>query len=184
MSTQNDKREQLIAQKTMRQIRSGQVAMRPRWQFTLFAALGAVGLTAAAIITVYLVNLVAFKLRLASADRPMYGMRTNLDYFAGNFPWLAFVFGLVSFGLLIWLARKHDFSYRLGRWLVIAMVLLSLGIGTALAFTSLNNHLENFGPMRSIYGGQMHDSQENHGQNDSKGSPQQGGDNMMQRRGQ
>jgi hypothetical protein len=179
MRTRNNKRDHTIAHNIMRRIQSGEIAMRPRWQFTLFTILNFVGLIATAIVTIYLVNLVVFKLRLASSDRPMYGMQASLDYFASNFPWLAFVFGIVSLGLLLWLARKHDFSYRLGRWLLLAVVLLSIGVGAALAFTSFNNRLENFGPTRGIYNGQK-----SHGQNGSDGSPEQSGDSTMQRRGQ
>ncbi len=184
MSTRDIQREQKITQNIMQQIRSGKATIRPHWQLALIASLGAVGLTAATIATIYLVNLVAFKLRLASTDRPMYRMQANLDYYAGSFPWLAFVLGLFSLGSFIWLVRKHDFSYRFGRWLLTAVILVSLVVGTTLAFTSLNNHLENFGPMRGIYGKQMHGSQKSGGQNNSKGTPRQDGGGMMQRHGQ
>lgn len=179
MNTQDNKHDQTIARNIMKRIQSGEIAMRPRWQFTLFTILGATGLIAAAIVTVYLVNLVAFKLRLAFSDRPMYGMQANFDYFTTNFPWLAFVFGVVSLGLFILQARKYDFSYRLGRWLLVGVVLLSIGVGTALAFTSFNNHLQDFGPTRGIYGGQK-----NHGQNGNNSSSERGGDGTMQQRGQ
>ncbi len=184
MNKADKQHQSTITQSAMQQIKSGQITMRPHWRLALLAGLSTVALAAAAILTVYLVNLVAFKLRVASIGRPMYGARANFDYFAGNFPWLAFVIGLAGIGLLIWLVRKHDFSYRLGRWLLVAVVLFSLFTGTALAFTNLNNHLENFGPMQGIYGGQMHAGQENHGQSNKPTSPGQDSNDMMQRRGQ
>jgi hypothetical protein len=183
MSAQKAKTDQTISQHILQQIQSGHVAMRPRWQFTLYAVLGTIWLIGIAIITIYLVNLVAFKLRLASADRPMHDMRANVDYFVGNFPWLAFILALVSFGLLIWLAHKHDFSYRLGRWVLVAVVLFSLAAGSALAYTNLNTHLETFGPMRGIYGESQQGSQDQRKQNTSNGSSSQKPSDTMQRRG-
>lgn len=191
MSTRGENHEQTVARKVMQQIESGRVTMRPRWQFVLVTALGIAALVATAILTVFLANLVVFKLRLASSGRPMYGLRANVDYLAGHFPWLAFVFGTASIGLLLWIIHKFDFSYHLGRWLLAAVVVLSLATGTAVAFTNLNNHLETFGPMRGVYGPHMRESQDHGGgvgapqqRNDHLGPSEQDGNGMMQRRGQ
>lgn len=169
MSTRNDKPEQVIAKKVMQQIESGKVSMRPRWQFIVVTVLGVIGIGATAILAIYLTNLVVFKLRITSSTRPLYGLRANVSYFTGHFPWLAFVLGVSSIGLLIWVLRKFDFSYHFGRWLLVLVVALSLATGTAVAFTSLNNHLETFGPMRGIYGPSTQQNQ-NHGEH--MGAPQ------------
>lgn len=179
MNTPHNPREQAIARNIIKQIQSGEVKMRPHWHFTLLAVLGAISMAVATIMSVYLVNLVVFKLRLVSSDRPRYGMQANFNYFASNFPWLAFVFGLVSFGLFVWLIRKKDFSYRFGRWLLVATVMLSVVVGIVLAFTRFNDHLENFGPMRGIYGQHFQAGQ---GQNQDSSTQQQNGDRTMKQR--
>lgn len=182
---------QTAARKVMQQIKSGKVTMRPHWQFALATALSIAALATVAILTVYLTNLVVFKLRLASGDRPMFGLRATLDYFTDRFPWVAFGFGIVSIGLLVWVVRKFDFSYHLGRWLLVVIVTLSLATGTAVAFTNLNSHLETFGPMHGIYGPQAQGGRAHGGaagtpqhNNDHMGPSEQNGNDMTQRRGQ
>lgn len=157
------------------QIQHGQVRMRPRWQFVILTILGVVGLVATAIVTVFLVNLVVYKLRLVNADRPLHAAQTELSYLAGSFPWLAFGIGLVCLGLFIWLWRRRDFSYRLGWWPLIVVVLLSLVVGIGLAFTNLNNKLQTFGPTRGFYGRQ--------GQTNGNGNPTKGQSNQSGQRG-
>lgn len=144
-----------ITDKVVGQIKSGKLRMKPRWYFVALAIAASAGLAAVAIVVVYLANLLVFKLRIESSGRPMYGLGDNISYFAGNFPWVALLAGIVGIAALIWMVKKFDFSYRLGKWTVIAVVLASLIAGSALAFTNINSHLENFGPMRHFYGENM-----------------------------
>lgn len=192
MSVNNAKGQRKIAEEVMRQIQSGKITMRPRWHFALLAALGVAVAITTAVLAIFLTNLVVFKLRLASSDRPMYGLRANLHYFTSHFPWLALLCGIVSISLLLWIIRKFDFSYHLGRWLLVAVVIVSLTAGTTVAFTNINNSLETFGPMRGVYGGQHMQTNQGHEggmgthqQNNSRpASPDQNGNDRMLQRGQ
>lgn len=191
MSIHDEKRQHSVAKNVMQQIESGSVKMRPHWRFFLVLTLYTSGIITAAVLTVYLTNLVVYKLRLASSNHPMFGLRTNIGYDASHLPWLACILGLFSIALLLWLIRKFDFSYHFGRWLLVVVVAVGLAVGTAVAFTNLNDHLKTFGPMRDFYGPPMQEGQ-GHGKsrnvpqtnNGHEGPSGQNSNGMVQHRGQ
>lgn len=160
-----------VTDKVIKRIESGEVAMRPRWQFAVLGLLAVGAFTALAIITIYLANLLVFKLRLELAGNQARGLGANVSYLAGNFPWIALVVCVVSLASLVWFVRRFDFSYRAGRWVILGIVLLCVLAGTLLAFTNLNYHLES-GPLRGFYG-QRNKSQGNENQGRESGSSRQ-----------
>lgn len=156
----SNKKDQKLLNNVMKKIDSGEVKIRPRRHYVFVTASAIVGMLASVILTIYLTNYVVYKLRLASVDRPAYGLREKLDALSGSFPWPAFLIGILSIFVLIWLLKKFDFTYRFGRWFVFAVISLSVLLGVILAYTNINNHLQSSGPLRGAYGQQNGQSQQ------------------------
>lgn len=157
-----------ITNKVIGEIERGKLQMRPRWHFVLLSVVSATTLIAGSITAVYLTNLFVFKIRIELLDGPAYGLRQNLDYLTSHLPWLVMLVGLLSFIALYWLVKKFDFSYKLGRWTLIILLSLSVFTGTALALTDFNQRLENFGPLKPLYGQGAQSKKHNRQGNDNK----------------
>lgn len=133
------------ADKVLSKINAGQLRLRPRWQFAVVSVAAGAGLALLTLLTVFFANLFVYSLRGELGSGQGFGRQ------AGNFPWLALGLALAGSLLLVWMLKHFDFSYRLGRWLLAIVILASLAIGTALAFTSLNTPLQQHGPLRGLY---------------------------------
>lgn len=129
-----------ITDQVMERIEKERIAMRPRWHFTFLAILSTISVILLSAATIYLVNVLTFKIRIETSDAPMYGARQRLDYMTANFPWWLLILALVSLAALVWLLRRRSSIYRWRTaWIVTAAVALSLIFGILLAQTPINN---------------------------------------------
>ena len=131
----------------MAKIKSGQIAMKPRWYFVLGAVLSIVGLVSFGIVATFLTNLTMFLLRQHGPNGPW-----RLQQILESFPlWIPFV-AIVGIALGVWMLKQYDFSYRKNFWLIVLAFILSIVIvAYFLDFTGLDNIWMRQGPMMRLY---------------------------------
>ncbi len=101
-----------LKEKMLERIKSGEVAMRPRWHFVLKMVLAVTGMLLLAVALVYLVSFMGFALRETGIMfMPSFGFR-GLMFFLNSTP--LFLVGLVVVFVvtLELLVRKYAFGYR------------------------------------------------------------------------
>lgn len=143
-----------ITNGVMDQIHLGKVKMRPKIYFILGSVLTFTGLVSSIMISVFLVGLIRFSLRVRG---PM--GEYKLDQMISEFPWWTIIFTIASLVIGIWLIRQYDFSYKKELWLVVLAFILSIVIvGLIVDMLGLNDTLSRRGPMKGMMRGYMHDS--------------------------
>ncbi len=128
-------------------IKHDALTMRPRWHFTLGAALSALGITISAALSLIAIHFLRFRL-----THPGIGAARKLDFILNNLPWYIPVFALV--GLLggYLLLRRYDFSYRKNFGYIVLAVLIGLVLGSyTLSSLRLDDFLTRRGYFRQIY---------------------------------
>lgn len=123
-------------------IRSGEVQMRPRWQFVLRGTLAVLGGVLIALVLLYLVSLIIFTSRqTGAAFVPAFGLR-GIFAFLRALPWLLITLSLVFIVLLEILVRRYSFAYR--RPLIYSgagIIVVVVAGGFLVASTSLHHRL-------------------------------------------
>ncbi len=108
----NETQKQPIKEKVLSAIKSGQVAMRPRWHFVLKAVLAIAG---GIILMLALLSLVSFMIFISRETGawfvPIFGFR-GLHVFLFSLPWLLLFFLIVFILALEMLVRRYEFAYR------------------------------------------------------------------------
>ncbi len=126
-------------------IKTGEIKMRPRWQFVLRGALAVLGGVLIALLLLYLISLIIFTSRETGvAFVPVFGLR-GIVAFLRALPWLLIFFSAVFVILLEILVRHYAFAYR--RPLVysgLGIVVLVVAGGFLVAGTSLHRRLPPF----------------------------------------
>lgn len=130
----------------MEQIRSGKIAMKPRWYFIIGSLLMVVGVATASIVSVFLISLTRFALR---THGPMGQYR--LQELLSSFPlWAPLLTGVSLMGG-IWLLKKFDFSYKRNFALIVVGFLFAVIMaGVTLDYLGLDEVWLRQGPMRGI----------------------------------
>ncbi len=101
-----------LKEKLLNRIKTGEVAMRPRWHFVLKAVLAVTGILLLAIALLYLVSFMLFALRETGVVfAPAFGLR-GLLFFVTASPLLLVGLVIVFVTTLEILVRKYAFGYR------------------------------------------------------------------------
>jgi hypothetical protein len=102
-----------IKNKLLHDIRSGQLAMRPKFHFTLkVLALVAVVL-AFLVVSIGILNFILFSIRIAGHDTLLSFGPRGFWAFMLFFPWSLLVLDIALIVLLQWLLRKFRFGYKI-----------------------------------------------------------------------
>ena len=131
----------------MAKVKSGKIAMKPRWYFVLGSLLMSLGIIGFSIGAIFLTNLSFFLLR---QHGPMgeYRLQLMLNSFSWWIPFLA----ILGITIGVWLLKKYDFSYK-NNFGLIAFVFVFSIIAAAfiIDFSGFNNIWSHQGPMRGFY---------------------------------
>lgn len=131
----------------MVKIKSGKIAMKPRWFFVLGSISMILGLIAASISAIFLINLMFFLLR---QHGPMGEWRLQL--MVESFPWWVLLFGLGGIASGICLLKKYDFSYKKNFSIISGIFVLAIIFAAFLInLTGINDLWSRQGPMRKFY---------------------------------
>lgn len=131
----------------MTQIATGNIQMKPRWFFVLGSISMMLGLIAASISTIFLMNLIFFLLR---QHGPMGEWRLQL--MLESFPW--WILPLAVGGILsgIFLLKKYDFSYKKNFSLIAGVFVIAIIFAAFLInLTGINDLWSKQEPMRKFY---------------------------------
>ncbi len=133
----------------MAQVKSGQIAMKPRWYFILGSFLMGAGLASASIVAIFLSNLSLFLLR-QHGPRSEWRLQLMLD----SFPWWIPLLAVVGIVAGVYLLKKYDFSYKRNFSLLVAVFIVAI-FAAALIIdqVGLNDTWSRQGPMRRFYYG-------------------------------
>jgi len=136
-----------LEKKIMSRIKSGEIAMKPKWYFIAGSLLLFSGLVALSVGAIFLVNLTVFSLR---RQGPMVSWR--LQMMIENFPWWAPVLAVIGIILGVWFLKKYDFSYKKNFGLiVISFILAVLFAGFLIDRLGLNDYWARRGLMKKFY---------------------------------
>lgn len=131
----------------MTQITTGTINMKPRWFFILGSISVMLGLIAASISAIFLMNLMFFLLR---QHGPMGEWRLQL--MLENFPWWILLLALGGIMSGISLLRKYDFSYKKNFSLIAGVFVITIILAAFLInLTGLNDLWSRHEPMRKFY---------------------------------
>lgn len=109
----NENKNLNLKDRLLKDIRSGDVAMRPKFYFTLKVAALVVGVLAAVVITVFIFNFILFTIRINSQDALLgFGPR-GWEAFMRFFPWHLLVLDIALVVGLQWLLRQFKFGYKI-----------------------------------------------------------------------
>jgi hypothetical protein len=142
MDELNKKEEKKIEDNVLAAIHSGQIKMRPRWQFILKAALIATGVVIVLLALIYLVSFILFALHESGAwFVPVFGFSGWIAFFQ-RLPWVLIGFVVLFIILLQVLVSRYAFSYHRP---LLASALCIVGIvlvgGVAISLTRFHNQL-------------------------------------------
>lgn len=138
----------------MTKVRANEITMRPRWFFVVGSLAKLVGLTASAVMLLYLVNLSLFLLR---DHGPMGEWR--LQQILASFPLYVPLLAMVGVATGIWLLKKYDFAYKRNFLFIVTLCLIAILLsGLILDTTGLSDIFLRRGPARGMY-------QQNHNTN-------------------
>ncbi len=101
-----------IKEKVMEKITQGSVAMRPRWQFVLKAALAVAGTLVVFVVLLYLASFILFVLRQNGMwFAPGFGFR-GVFVFLRSLPWVLIFVSLIFVAIVEVLIRRYAFAFR------------------------------------------------------------------------
>ena len=106
-----------------------------------------IGLTGLTIVSIFLMSLTAFSLRVHG---PMGEIR--YQQLLSNFPWWAPLLAVIGMTLGIVMLRKYDFSYKKNFWVIVAGLIVSIILAAfVIDYLGLNDAWSRQGPMRRFY---------------------------------
>lgn len=126
-------------------IKSGEVAMKPKWYFVLRAFLFLCSMLFVALISVYLLTFIVFALHKTGVwFTPSFGMR-GLMFLVVSSPWVLILVLFMFLGLLYVLVTHYSFSYRKPLvYSMIGSVLFVIAISSFVAQTSIHDRVQTF----------------------------------------
>jgi hypothetical protein len=135
-----------ITRSVMDRIHRDKIKMRPKVFFTIGAFLAFLGLVASILVSVFLIGLIRFSLRVHG---PMGQYR--LDQMISSFPWWIVIIAILGLVIGIWLLRRYDFSYKINfKLVVIGFVVAIIVAGWVIDMSGLNDALYRQGPRQGI----------------------------------
>lgn len=129
-----------IKSSVMSQIDSGVINMKPRIYFTLLWLIGILASVGAGILFAYILNMLAFVVRIQFSQTPSYGARQNLENAIETFPWWALILLIILIIISFYLMRKYSRAYRYKFSLIVVVFLaLSVLLGIAMSYLSIGH---------------------------------------------
>ena len=126
---ENDENKKSIREDVLATIKSGQVSMRPKWQFMLKAALFVVGGVLLFLVLLYVASFTIFILRRSGVwFVPTFGVH-GWYVFLVSVPWLLVGAALIFIGILEVLVRHYAFAYRQPLLYSLIIILFLVGVG-------------------------------------------------------
>lgn len=132
-----------LKDRILREIRSGEVSMRPRAYFALkIAALVVVALAALGV-SIFLFNFIAFSIRINSQDALFLMGPRGWGAFFAFFPWTLLALDALLVLALEWLVRRFSWGYKVPMlYLLAGLAVLTIGTGVLMdRATPLNDRL-------------------------------------------
>lgn len=109
----NNDNKNSLKDRILRDIRSGDVSMRPRHYFTLKVAALVLGVLAVVVISVFIFNFILFTIRISGQESLLgFGPR-GWEAFVHFFPWHLLVLDIALIIGLQWLLRQFKFAYKI-----------------------------------------------------------------------
>lgn len=141
-----------LSRKVMGKIKKEKIRMRPRVYFVLESLLWGAGLAIVMISTIFLVNLVCFKL---GVHRPLGYLRfgrLGIKPFLFGLPWLIFLLITAGGMIIAVLVRRYDISYKWS-FLSLSLSLLALVFTTGFILNSigLNQRMNQIKKLHPLY---------------------------------
>lgn len=131
----------------MNKISAGHIIMKPRWYFVLGSVLMGLGLVAASIGTIFLINLNFFLLR---QHGPMGELKLQL--MLESFPWWIPLLAISGIAAGVFLLKKYDFSYKKNFALIASIFIIAIILAAFLIdLTGINDTWFRQGPMKRLY---------------------------------
>ncbi len=131
----------------MKQILTGQVAMKPRWYFIVGSLLMFLGLIGSTIASIFLMSIISFSLR---THGPMGAIR--FQQLVSNFSWWAPVLAILGLLCGIRLLKYYDISYKKNFTLVIIFFILAIiAAGLVMDAVGISAVWSRQGPMHRLY---------------------------------
>ncbi len=136
-----------LEEKVMSQVKTGKIAMKPKWYFAAGSLLLFSGVVSLSMGAIFLINLTIFALRRRG---PITCWR--LQAMIENFPWWAPVLAIIGIILGIRLLKKYDFSYKKNfKLIAISFILAVLFGGFLIDSLGINDHWARRGLMKGFY---------------------------------
>ncbi len=136
-----------VSASIMKQIKSGEVKMKPRVYHTLLYAVSIGAIIAAGVTVAYLSSIVFFWIRIQTAGTMAWGARSNLSELVNSFPWWTIPLSVMLVALAVWLVRGHGRLYRHKISTLVAVIVAgSLLLGMILSAFGVGNHTPNQTP--------------------------------------
>ena len=108
----NNLNHDLIKDKVLAKIESGEAYMKPRWHFILKTVLWLSGTVIVALLLIFVASLTLFSLRQTGVlFIPAFGFR-GIGAFLLSLPWILIVFAVVFIIVLEILVKRYTFAYR------------------------------------------------------------------------
>jgi hypothetical protein len=138
----DQKDEKLIQNKVLATIKSGDVTMRPKWQFFLRTGLEIAGVIILLLVLIYLASFIIFILQRTGLEFvPSFGWH-GLVVFLMSAPWILFILCIVFIIILETLVHQYSFAYKRPIiYSVLGIVLATVFAGFIVSRTSMHRQL-------------------------------------------
>lgn len=136
-----------MEQVIMTKVKTGEIAMKPRWYFVAGSIFMLLGLTSFSVVASFLTNLIFFGLR---KHGPLWEWR--LSQIISTFPWWLPVLAVIGMMAGIFFLRRYEFTYKRNFGLIIVGFVASIVMAAWLMdYLGLNESWSKQGPMRQFY---------------------------------
>jgi len=140
-------------EKVMAEIKKKNIKMKPKIYFILASLMLAIGITATSLISIFLVNIISFRLRTQQYFQFLRFGRPGYRMFVMHFPWLLLFLAIAGIIGGILLFKKLDISYKKTFWMiVIGIIFFILVFGVLIDNFAIGPRMKQMPPpMKRIY---------------------------------
>lgn len=144
--------KQDFSREIMTKIKEDKIKMKPRVYFMLASVLLVFSFVLVILLTVFFVNLVAFRLRVHGPFNYLVFGTLGIGPFFQSFPWIFLGTTLLGIGLVVYLMKKFDFSYHHNFILLtISSVISIIVIGGVIDLIGVNEKMVEFSPFELLF---------------------------------
>ena len=120
----------LIKDRILAKIKSGEANMKPRWHFILKAILWILGTVLVGLVIMFVLSFILFSLRQTGVwFVPAFGVR-GVGVFLRSLPWLLILTAFIFIVVLEILVKKYSFAYRQPLLFSVLGIIFIVGAGT------------------------------------------------------